>query len=245
MRNALVAVAVVCSFAISGCGGQARTVTVTTSQTTFATSSSTSSATTSGTSSTPSVPATTTTSTASSSVPSWVLAARKGCPPGEILVTKTSTGQPAPYGNDGCVGSGSYECAPSEPTCDPANAPATTSAPQTTQTQTAPVSCQNAQTFAANISCNDSGRLSMAAEGTGTPDVVCPAGMAVYWRGANAVWCAEPSGPFDSACAPDRVYAGNGDYYLYGPLNPAGLSLPACANDAPARPYHNPAAGIP
>ena len=46
-----------------------------------------------------------------------------------------SNGQPARYGNDGCVGSGSYECGPSEPTCDPANAPGTTPAtPPTTPT---------------------------------------------------------------------------------------------------------------
>lgn len=39
-----------------------------------------------------------------------------------------SNGQPAPYGNDGCVYSGPGECEASEPTCDPANTPGGASA---------------------------------------------------------------------------------------------------------------------
>jgi hypothetical protein len=71
----------------------------------------------------------TTPNPATSSVPSWVQAARSGCPAGEVLLKTLSNGQPTPYGNDGCVTNGGpYECSPSEPTCDPANAPGTTPA---------------------------------------------------------------------------------------------------------------------
>jgi hypothetical protein len=79
----------------------------------------------------------TTPNPATSSVPSWVQAARSGCPAGEVLLKTLSNGQPAPYGNDGCVSNGGpYECSPSEPTCDPANAPGVTPTTQTTTTQT-------------------------------------------------------------------------------------------------------------
>jgi hypothetical protein len=79
-------------------------------------------------SSTATTPATTP-NPATSSVPSWVQAARSGCPAGEVLL---KTGPP--YGNDGCVSNGPYECSTSEPTCDPANAPGVTPATQTTTT---------------------------------------------------------------------------------------------------------------
>ncbi len=78
----------------------------------------------------------------SSSIPSWVQAARNGCPAGEVLSKTLSNGEPAPYGNDGCVGSASGECGTSEPTCDPANVPG--GAP-TTQTTT-PVTTSTAST---------------------------------------------------------------------------------------------------
>lgn len=81
---------------------------------------------------------TTTPNPPSSSVPSWVQAAKKGCPAGEVLLKTLSNGEPAPHGNDGCVGSGSGECSTSEPTCDPANAPGGTPTTQTTTSTTAP-----------------------------------------------------------------------------------------------------------
>ena len=106
-----------CVLVVAGCGSQTRTVTVTTPQTT-------------STSSPASVPTTTaplraTTSTSTStgsSVPSWIQAAKKGCPAGEVLLKTLSNGARAPYGNDGCVYSDAWQCPP-EPTCDPANAP--------------------------------------------------------------------------------------------------------------------------
>ena len=81
---------------------------------------------------------TTTPNPPSSSVPSWVQAAKKGCPAGEVLLKTLSNGEPAPHGNDGCVGSGSGECSTSEPTCDPANAPGGTPTTETTTSTTAP-----------------------------------------------------------------------------------------------------------
>jgi hypothetical protein len=116
--------------------------------------------------------------------------------------------------------------------------------PQTTpvQTTTTPVSCASAQTYAENISCNASGQERNP--DAGMPNIVCPSGMSVYWRYSNLFWCAQPSGPFDNACAPDQVYADStGGGYSYGPIGPSGLA--ACSNDTPARPFHDPDAGIP
>jgi hypothetical protein len=186
-------VALVCSFAIAGCGGQARTVTVTTSQTTSTTSSSTTSATTSAPPSTASVPTTATTSTASSSVPSWVVAARTGCPPGEMLLTTMSNGQPAPYGNDGCAVSSSGECASSEPTCDPANAPGGTTTQATPPTTTATTTAAPEPTAAP-----DATQCISLPEGDTNPNHVgCPAGQITrlqavadqgcYGQGSNPV----------------------------------------------------------
>lgn len=108
---------------VAGCGGQTQTVTVTTPQATVTSSRTTTSATASTT-------AAPTASNTGSPVPPWVQAAKAGCPTGET-----------PASNGGCVGSGSSECATSEPTCNPVNAPgtntsATSPAPTaTTQTQ--------------------------------------------------------------------------------------------------------------
>jgi hypothetical protein len=77
---------------------------------------------------------------ANSAVPSWVRAARQGCPAGEVLSKTLSNGETAPYGNDGCVSSGPPTSAPPhEPTCDPANAPSGTPATQTTTATSAPL----------------------------------------------------------------------------------------------------------
>jgi hypothetical protein len=69
--------------------------------------------------------------------------------------------------------------------------------------------------------------------------------MAVYWRGSiNNAWCANKMGPFDNACSPDVVYANSdGSGYTDGPYGPPGMQ--PCSNDTPARPFHDPAAGIP
>ena len=157
-------VASVAAAAVAGCGSQTRTVTVTTHAAT-ATPLSTEATTTTPTTPKPSTnapgvgadgggrfescPAGESWVMAASKcihtgakyvkLPSWVAAAWRGCPAGEKLIGTGVDGQPlARYGNDGCVGSSSGECAMSEPTCDPANAPGTTPAVPTTTTAPQP-----------------------------------------------------------------------------------------------------------
>lgn len=127
--------AAVGSLVLASCGGQVRTVTITTSRTTPTVSSS-------ATATPAPTITTTTTTTAGPSIPSWVQAAKNGCPTGEVSAH-----------NGGCVGSGSGECAASEPTCNPANVPPAVAAPPsttTTQQPSANGTCYSFPVYGAN-----------------------------------------------------------------------------------------------
>ncbi len=164
-----------------------------------------------------------------------------------ILVMLDVSGLHASYCEDGhcttvtCPPASASEdwiCATSPNPAASASVPQTTTATTTTTTTTTTQATCPTVPYP-GIEC-DSG----AVDDTAGNLIVCPAGLIVYWEvhSGLASWCAG-STPYEDVCYPDQVYASgtsaNNNYY-YGPFG-----SPACPNAAPARPFHDPAIGIP